>query len=544
MQTYKKTYLLLITLCLLTVGAIESLRLQASVTTDCVGKTYGTAGCPLKNTGTGAAIPATCGNGVLDTGEECDYGKLRNGITNCTTSCKLLYCGDGIISPQLNEECEPDTEEVYAIDPTTNTLTTEMHYLQASCGSVCTVPTCDAHGNCAGGCKRKFLPSCPVDQKTSGLTTFVASTGSSVSSLVSTKTSSVSSVASSTSVASSVVSSAEESASSVSSDVQTPVIPFQNSHCGDGILETARGEQCDDGANNSDLPNAHCRSNCMLPKCGDGVIDPSRGEQCDDGPNNANTANAHCRLDCSMPKCGDGVIDTAIGEQCDDGPNNSNTANAHCRLDCTLPKCGDGIVQPGEECDEGPNNTGDPNAHCRRDCTLPKCGDGVIDPSRGEQCDDGPNNSDAVGAHCRLNCLLPKCGDGIVQAGEQCDDGSKNSDTRSNACRMDCSAPRCGDGVTDANEQCDDGARNGKNGDKCSESCQILQPVASVTSSNTLPVTPIATGLASLGALTIVVYLLRKKIHGVVSKVAGEKAAKTIDDIPLDEIEMPWHNWN
>ena len=438
MQTYKKTYLLLITLCLLTVGAIESLRLQASVTTDCVGKTYGTAGCPLKNTGTGAAIPATCGNGVLDTGEECDYGKLRNGITNCTTSCKLLYCGDGIISPQLNEECEPDTEEVYAIDPTTNTLTTEMHYLQASCGSVCTVPTCDAHGNCAGGCKRKFLPSCPVDQKTSGLTTFVASTGSSVSSLVSTKTSSVSSVASSTSVASSVVSSAEESASSVSSDVQTPVIPFQNSHCGDGILETARGEQCDDGANNSDLPNAHCRSNCMLPKCGDGVIDPSRGEQCD----------------------------------------------------------------------------------------------------------DGPNNSDAVGAHCRLNCLLPKCGDGIVQAGEQCDDGSKNSDTRSNACRMDCSAPRCGDGVTDANEQCDDGARNGKNGDKCSESCQILQPVASVTSSNTLPVTPIATGLASLGALTIVVYLLRKKIHGVVSKVAGEKAAKTIDDIPLDEIEMPWHNWN
>ena len=47
--------------------------------------------------------------------------------------------------------------------------------------------------------------------------------------------------------------------------------------CGNGILE--EGEECDNGAENSDLrPNA-CRSDCRLARCGDGVAD--QGEACD-----------------------------------------------------------------------------------------------------------------------------------------------------------------------------------------------------------------------------------------------------------------------
>ncbi len=51
--------------------------------------------------------------------------------------------------------------------------------------------------------------------------------------------------------------------------------------CGNGVLN--EGEDCDIGAQNSDLPNASCRSDCSLTRCGDQVVDGIRGEQCDDG---------------------------------------------------------------------------------------------------------------------------------------------------------------------------------------------------------------------------------------------------------------------
>lgn len=545
-------------LTILTIGAIRSASTPASVITDCVGKPYGTAGCPVKAESSASSL-STCGNGVLDSGEECDYGKLRNGLSNCTTSCKLLYCGDQVISPQLGEECEPDTEEVYVLDPTTGQLTTEVHYLQASCGTVCTVPLCDAQGNCSGGCKRKFLPNaCPADGSSTLHT--AASVSSASSALLSSLASSIPAVSTTSSAPTIAVTSllprcgnavvepgeqCDEGA--LNSDLPGAQcrVDCTLPKCGDGILDTSRGEQCDDGPNNSDLPNAHCRMNCSLPKCGDGFIDTSRGEQCDDGPNNSNAPNAHCRLDCVLQRCGDGVVDE--GEECDAGPANSDLPNARCSKSCTLPKCGDGVLQPGEQCDEGPNNSDQPNAHCRMNCSLPKCGDGVIDPSRGEQCDDGPNNSDLPNAHCRMNCSLPKCGDGIVQAGEDCDDGTKNSDTRPNACRTSCKAPSCGDGVLDADEQCDDGAKNGTAGDICTQQCTMLKSAApailGTTAGGMSPLAPYAIALAGVGTLGVLAFVLRKRLHTLVSHVAGENVAASIDDIPLDQIEMPWHKW-
>ena len=50
-------------------------------------------------------------------------------------------------------------------------------------------------------------------------------------------------------------------------------------NCGDGNVDV--GEECDDGAANSDvLPDA-CRTTCVSASCGDGVTDT--GEQCDNG---------------------------------------------------------------------------------------------------------------------------------------------------------------------------------------------------------------------------------------------------------------------
>lgn len=51
--------------------------------------------------------------------------------------------------------------------------------------------------------------------------------------------------------------------------------------CGNGTLQPT--EACDEGLDNSDLPDATCRTDCTLGRCGDGIVDPGRGEQCDDG---------------------------------------------------------------------------------------------------------------------------------------------------------------------------------------------------------------------------------------------------------------------
>ncbi len=553
MHTHKTLAVVLGALTILTLGTLQAVHVPASLVTDCIGKPYGTPGCPVKSASS-SSVSLMCGNGIVDSGEECDYGKLRNGLSNCTQSCNLLYCGDQVISAQLGEECEPDTEEVYVMDPSTGQMTTEVHYLQPSCGAVCTVPSCDAQGNCAGGCKRKFLPNaCPVS--TTALTSASSSSHSSVTS------SAVSSVVAPVSAASSAAPAVTsliprcgnmtiETGEQCDDGLQNANLPGARCRvdctlpkCGDAITDTARGEQCDDGANNSDLPNSHCRQNCSLPKCGDGFIDTSRGEQCDDGPNNNNAPNAHCRLDCVMQRCGDGVMDQ--GEECDAGTGNSDIPNARCSKSCTLPKCGDSVLQQGEQCDEGPNNSNEPNAHCRQSCALPKCGDSVIDTARGEVCDDGPNNSDLAGAHCRMNCSLPKCGDGIAQAGEECDDGTKNSDTRPNACRMDCRAPRCGDSIMDADEQCDNGAENGKNGNSCTLECENLKAAAPavLTGKDDSAIAIYAIILAAFGTLGVLAFILRKRLHKIVSHVAGESVAASIDDIPLDQIEMPWHKW-
>ncbi len=59
-----------------------------------------------------------------------------------------------------------------------------------------------------------------------------------------------------------------------------PQVPSQ-SDCGNGVIES--GEQCDLGAANSNAANAACRSNCQNRRCGDGVIDTAFAELCDDG---------------------------------------------------------------------------------------------------------------------------------------------------------------------------------------------------------------------------------------------------------------------
>lgn len=561
-------------LTLLGMVVIPNLGLSATTASDCVGKPYGFPGCPVKSVSS-SSVPATCGNGVLDTAEECDLGKARNGLTNCTSGCKLLFCGDGTISPSLAEECEPDTEEVYVKDPATGELTTEIHYLSPSCGVVCTVPTCDNENNCNGGCKRKFNPACPASK-------------ASASSLNSTMLVSSANVTPVPSAARAPVASAIcgngttdageqcDDANQINTDNCTNncrlpicgdafVQPWEQCDdgnsvdtdscsnkcklpaCGDGIVES--GEECDD-ANQINADN--CTNQCKLPKCGDAIIQP--GEECDNGLNNSNASGAHCHTTCKLPKCGDGVMD--MGEECDDGNATNDDA---CSNQCKFPRCGDGVIQASEECDDGNRVNNDDcnnlcrlaacgngireaaeacddgnqsnNDSCTNECKKPLCGDGFVQP--GEYCDHGQSNG--VDGLCDTTCRVPSCGDGIVQSGEECDNGRNNSDTLPNSCRTSCRKAVCGDQVVDKGELCD-GIKD------CAPDCSaVLKSSAPV---QTLPpFTLYGIALATFGSFGVIAYILRKRLHSLISKFAGEKVAQSLDDIPLDEIEMPWHKW-
>ena len=65
------------------------------------GGTSGTSGA-----GTGGSVPATCGNGTVEAGEECDEGAET---ATCDGDCTLPSCGDGRVNEAAGERCEDHT---------------------------------------------------------------------------------------------------------------------------------------------------------------------------------------------------------------------------------------------------------------------------------------------------------------------------------------------------------------------------------------------------------------------------------------------------
>ncbi len=298
------------------IGTVGSQHRAQIFHADCIGKTYGVPGCPLKQ------VSKTCGDGKVDDGEECDNGSGRNGSGNCSNECQFFACGDGVVSKELGEECEPKREEVYALDPETGKLTTELRFMAASCGTVCSVPACNDDGVCSGGCSREFKKSCVESSSASSATT------SSLAAAAPTP-----------------------SSESVSSEAYI-------ARCGNGKKDL--GEQCDDG---NQIDTDMCTIACKMPRCGDGARQP--GEACDDGNKLDNDG---CTNTCTLPACGDAIVQAS--EQCDTGGNNSNYLANACRDDCTAPRCGDHVTDNGEECDGGDS--------CTNECVRIKSFGGFI----------------------------------------------------------------------------------------------------------------------------------------------------------------------
>lgn len=100
-------------------------------------------------------------------------------------------------------------------------------------------------------------------------------------------------------------------------------------------------------------------SSSSAASCGNNVVETSNGEECDWGGNNSDTLPNRCRKNCKFPSCGDKMVDdnfsdpasgTVISEECDnieylidgkDYPAVSSTqwtwnAHGYCNSDCTV----------------------------------------------------------------------------------------------------------------------------------------------------------------------------------------------------------------
>ena len=74
-------------------------------------------------------------------------------------------------------------------------------------------------------------------------------------------------------------------------------------YCGDGMPDTANGEECDPGSRGNNVTYGNkdgCAPGCKFPHfCGDAIVDEAEGEQCDLGPNNGMPVQP-CTIDCKV----------------------------------------------------------------------------------------------------------------------------------------------------------------------------------------------------------------------------------------------------
>ena len=104
-------------------------------------------------------VPLTCGDGVVDTGEQCDDGTGNNSDTvpnACRTSCVSAHCGDTVVD--LNEQCDagylnsdttPDTCRQSCRNPRCGDGVIDA---TVGAGEVCDDANRNANDGCAADC--------------------------------------------------------------------------------------------------------------------------------------------------------------------------------------------------------------------------------------------------------------------------------------------------------------------------------------------------------------------------------------------------------
>ncbi|MEZ4327078.1 MAG: filamentous hemagglutinin N-terminal domain-containing protein [Polyangiales bacterium] len=204
-------------------------------------------------------LPAGCGNGFVEAGEECDDGDDMSATTPdaCRPGCVAPSCGDGV--HDSTEGCD-----LGAGNSNTAIDGCRTNCEAAGCGDGVkdTGETCDMGAmnsdTTAGACRTDCtFAVCGDGVRVSG-------------------------------------EQCDDGSANSDTAVDACRTNCRTASCGDGVPDT--GEECDDGPNNSAGAPDACRDDCLLPRCGDRVVDT--GEFCDDGPFNSDDEPMRCRVDC------------------------------------------------------------------------------------------------------------------------------------------------------------------------------------------------------------------------------------------------------
>jgi cysteine-rich repeat protein len=378
-------------------------------------------GCDDGNALAGDGCSATCqiercGNGILDGGEQCDDGNSLAG-DGCSASCLSEVCGNGVVDP--GERCDDGAETAWCnadctpvlcgdgvVNSAAGEACDEAGAMTATCDADCTAPAwgdgvvnaafgeqCDDGGEsvtCDNDCTMAWCGDGTVNASRGEVCDAAGDSFACDRDCTA--------ILCGDGHVNRVVGEQCDDGGQVSGDGCSAACQLER--CGNGRLDP--GEACDDGGQVSgDGCSTDCRSEEV---CGNGIVDAALGEQCDDeGPS------AACDADCTISWCGDGMVNALAGEACDA----SGVETAACDRDCTVPLCGDGQVNlaAGEECEGGGETM-----FCDADCTFAWCGDGTPNTTRGEACDDANAND---GDWCRTTCEAASCDDGIRNGDEQ-----------------------------------------------------------------------------------------------------------------------------
>ena len=432
---------------------------------ECVGLPYPSDGCPeIYQQQPSETWSALCGNGILDSGEECDMGRL-NGLTYCTRYCTIAYCGDGYIAPYLGEECEPESRLYYALDPKTGHLITEKRFVVYSCGTYCMPPECDEGGACSGGCQYVFADPCEEDTAPTALMTLQDESG-------------------------------EDVLVPLEEDVEEVEEAEEEAEEAEGVQDAAGADEEEPGEEESTEEEENIEEVVVAVEEVEVVTEAEEEEE--DVVEEEATEGMH--------KAPPEEVDVPEATEPEEAET-IETAQAEVIME-TVEEPKQEVAEEEEEIEE------------------------VVETEEiaEEEEEEKP--------------VEPICGNGMLEAGEECDDGARNADARADACRTDCRLPYCGDGTMDSGEECD-------GGEYCTEECTQKTLVGIALSSGRITAALIAFVTVFSGtAAYVLIRVLRKKKRGALANVQAPSAGagtsgmfSFLDNVPLTELELPWHKW-
>jgi cysteine-rich repeat protein len=310
--------------CQNTVCSVDAFCCSVAWDSICAGEAFSLCACCQG----GGSV---CGNGVIESGEQCDDANTVSG-DGCSGTCQTEICGNSILDP--GEQCDP---------PTTTAPTCCIDHVGPGCSdAACQAKVCAIYPQCCSGDWTQLCSNyaayevCVVD------------------------------------------------CSGCRDDC---------TYCGDGIIQSY--EQCDDGSTapwdycrSNCVDSANC-GDCILQS--PETCDPPNEHGCNCCTEHAaagcfdlNCSGAVCAID---PSCCSTTWSAACVALASQRAECVPCCLGLCRYDCSW--CGDGVLNVGELCDDGNQINGDGCDACQ-----PPASSSAVPTSEDVDGDGTPNGAD------------------------------------------------------------------------------------------------------------------------------------------------------